>query len=50
MEIKTFIIRCSVCGTKTGTIELPEESPIDVETAILADMGIADSRCDDHPA
>lgn len=46
---KIFILKCSVCGTQTGTLALPIEHPVDVETAHHSELGFDDIRCDDHP-
>ena len=49
MEPKIFELRCSVCGTKTGEYTLPESFTGNVEDLTLADIGVADTRCDEHP-
>lgn len=45
-DTKTYKIKCVICGAQTGEIELPPGFVGDANFLTNADMGIADSRCD----
>lgn len=46
---QVFDLKCTVCGTVTGSLTLPSDFTGNVAELTNADMGFADIRCDAHP-
>ena len=50
MELKVFIIKCTICGKPTGQWEPPVGWKGNLDELTIQDLGFDDVRCDDHPA